>query len=69
MSAPLSRMLQLSCLRSGQCRKFEYIDPTGEEWSELSEEERDMYRHALEFVFLRLARVAADRYRFRPTTT
>jgi hypothetical protein len=58
-------MLQLTCLRSGQCRKFEYIDPTGEEWSELSEEERDMYRHALEFFFcgsreLLLIAIASD---------
>lgn len=51
MSAPLTRDAAMELLAERLYQKFEHIDPTGETWADLSDQERDMYRHALEAVF------------------
>ena len=64
MSAPLTRIEALDKLAERLYRELEHIDPTGIAWIALGEQERDMYRHAIEFVFdasIELLTTAADR--------
>lgn len=51
MSAPLTREEAINLLAERLYQKFEHIDPTGEVWGDLSEQDRNMYIHGLRFVF------------------
>jgi hypothetical protein len=46
MRAPLSREEALERLSRRLYEKFEHIDPTGEEWEDIEDQTRDMYRSA-----------------------
>jgi len=51
MSAPIAtRSGAIDGLAQRLYRKLEHTDPTGVGWDDLNEAERDMYRHAIDFV-------------------
>jgi hypothetical protein len=51
ISAPLTRDAAINLLAGRLHRKLGHIDPTNEVWSELRDDELDVWRYALRFVF------------------